>query len=562
MLFQREMESEPAIASACSRNRLACLWPWWLVLVVVVFTGIIRVRLLEIPLTRDEGEYAYAGQLILQGVPPYKLAYNMKLPGTYFADALGMAVFGQTIAGVHLTLLLANSLTIVFVFLLGRKLFGNVAGVVACASYAIMALSPAVGGLATDANHFVVLFAVPGILLLLKANESGSLKVLFGSGLLLGLAFLMKQQGICFGLFGFAYLVWVTARYREVCSKRFIGRMSAFGAGLVLPYGLTCVALAATGVFDRFWFWTVVYARTYESEMPVSIGIRDYLTDHLQRTRDLSAGFWALALAGLLAAVCQRTFRKPMFFTATFWLFSFLGTSAGFFFRGHYFILVLPAFALLVGMSVAALQSSWRLTWLADVFRSLPVIAFSLVLSWMIYYQAPVLFQSPAMQVRRDTAFVPNPFVEAIAAAKLIRENSATDAQVAVMGSEPEIYFYAQRRSATGYIYTYALMESQPHALEMQHDMAQEIETNRPEFLVQVTYYLSWLPKPGSPHYLTDWFEQYAREHYERIGVVGFDSNGQMVSCWGASSNLSPGLSSEHITIFRRKTGLPGPVTR
>ena len=55
---------------------------WW-TLAVIVFgvTVAIRIRLLGIPLERDEGEYAYAGQLILQGIPPYKLAYNMKFPG-------------------------------------------------------------------------------------------------------------------------------------------------------------------------------------------------------------------------------------------------------------------------------------------------------------------------------------------------------------------------------------------------------------------------------------------------------------------------------------------------
>jgi hypothetical protein len=552
------MDNHSAPIASSFRRSMVRFWPWLMILLVLLFVGFIRVRLLNIPLTRDEGEYAYAGQLILQGVPPYKLAYNMKLPGTYFADALGMAVFGQTIAGIHLTLLLVNSLTIVFVFLLGRKLFGNVAGVVACMSYAIMSLSPAVGGLATDANHFVVLFAVPGILLLLRANETGGLKTFCWSGLLLGLAFLMKQQGICFGLFGFVFLMWAAALSRELFSKRFAGKMLAFGTGLVLPYGLTCLLLAAAGVFDRFWFWTVVYARVYAGEMPAKTGIGDYLLDHLQQTRDLSIGFWTLTLAGLLAAACQRTCRKPMLFTVTFWLFSFLGTSAGFFFRGHYFILVLPAFALLVGMSVVALQSSWRPARLADVFKSLPFIAFGLVFSWMIFYQAQTFFQRPAMQIRRDPSFLPNPFIEAIAAAKLVRENSASDARMAVMGSEPEIYFYAQRRSATGYIYTYALMELQPHALDMQRDMAREIEMNRPEFLVQVPYYLSWLPKPGSPHYLADWFEQYTREHYERIGLVGFDPDGKLVSSWGAGSNLPPASLSEHLIIFRRKTGLPG----
>ena len=52
------------------------------------------------PLERDEGEYAYAGQLILQGIPPYELAWNMKFPGVYVAYAALMSVFGQ-IAGGH-----------------------------------------------------------------------------------------------------------------------------------------------------------------------------------------------------------------------------------------------------------------------------------------------------------------------------------------------------------------------------------------------------------------------------------------------------------------------------
>jgi len=33
----------------------------------------VRVRLLDVPWERDEGEYACAGQLILEHVPPYRL---------------------------------------------------------------------------------------------------------------------------------------------------------------------------------------------------------------------------------------------------------------------------------------------------------------------------------------------------------------------------------------------------------------------------------------------------------------------------------------------------------
>src|ERR1700722_16616137 len=158
------------------------LWPWLGVLVVLLLVSFIRYRLLDLPLERDEGEYAYSGQLILQGIPPYELAWNMKLPGTYFAYALGMLPFGQTVAGVHSTLMVVNSLTIIFVFLLGRRLFGAVAGVLACATFGILSVSPAVLGMAAHANHFVILFAVIATLLLWRAEEFHRWYVSFFSG--------------------------------------------------------------------------------------------------------------------------------------------------------------------------------------------------------------------------------------------------------------------------------------------------------------------------------------------------------------------------------------------
>jgi hypothetical protein len=94
------MNRQPSAHSV--NHQLVRFWPWLVVVLVLLFIVFIRVRLLEMPLERDEGEYAYAGQLILQGIPPFELVYNMKLPGTYYAYAAGMAIFGQTTVGVHL----------------------------------------------------------------------------------------------------------------------------------------------------------------------------------------------------------------------------------------------------------------------------------------------------------------------------------------------------------------------------------------------------------------------------------------------------------------------------
>src|SRR5258707_6472276 len=95
---------------------------WIIVGLAMLFVFAIRWRLREMPLERDEGEYAYAGQLILQGIPPYELAYNMKLPGTYVAYAAILRTFGETAAGIHVRLLLVNAGTTLLMFFLARQL--------------------------------------------------------------------------------------------------------------------------------------------------------------------------------------------------------------------------------------------------------------------------------------------------------------------------------------------------------------------------------------------------------------------------------------------------------
>ncbi len=132
-----EAVSEPAPPVL---STLQFLTPWAVVLLAILFAATVRFRLLEVPLERDEGEYAYAGQLLLEGIPPYQEAFNMKFPGVYGAYAAIMAVFGQTIAGIHFGLLLLNAGTIVLMFLLGRRVFSPAAGAASAAAYALLSL--------------------------------------------------------------------------------------------------------------------------------------------------------------------------------------------------------------------------------------------------------------------------------------------------------------------------------------------------------------------------------------------------------------------------------------
>src|SRR5438105_13603570 len=112
---------------------------WLIVAITLLLCLVVRVRLRDMPIERDEGEYAYAGQLMLEGIPPYKLAYNMKLPGTYAAYAVIMALFGQTSSGIHFGVALVNAASIILIFFLGRRLLDDVVGIVAAISFGLLA---------------------------------------------------------------------------------------------------------------------------------------------------------------------------------------------------------------------------------------------------------------------------------------------------------------------------------------------------------------------------------------------------------------------------------------
>ena len=169
---------------------------FWGLLLVVLLTMAIRYGLIEVPFERDEGEYAYGGQLILQGILPYQQIYNMKLPGIYAAYAGLMVVFGQTHMGIHLGLMFINAVTIVLVFLLAKQLYDPIVGLVAAAAFAAMSLLPSVRGIFANAEHFVIIFSIGGLWMLVKALDEDKPCLILFSGLMLGSGFLMKQSSV------------------------------------------------------------------------------------------------------------------------------------------------------------------------------------------------------------------------------------------------------------------------------------------------------------------------------------------------------------------------------
>jgi hypothetical protein len=495
-------------SGAVSRRNLVNLLASLVLVGATIVCVVIRVRTLNLPLERDEGEYAYCAQLTLEGVPPYQLAYTMKFPGVSGTYALFMALFGQTRIAIHLGLLLLVLATAVGLMLLGRKLFDWPSGCIAAATYLVLVTSPSVLGLAAHATHFVVLPIVVGTLILASGASLTSRRI-FSAGLLFGIAGLMKQPAYAFVGLGVAMLA-----ERSQAWRNFRVGFLWFAGATLLPLALICGLLWYVGTFSQFWFWTVSYLRQYGSLISPSVGLHVFWKNW-REAMDLYWPIWAVA--GLGAALIAAGARHRLFFAALA-VTSLAALGSGFYFRPHYFILLLPLLSLLVGAVIAASRL------VRESFRWIIVIAITLVLASPVIRSSRMLF-SVDLDEFCHLQYGSAPFPEAVRIGKFIRERSTPEDRVAIMGSEPEILFYAHRRSATPYMYLYPATEPTPLHQRWQGEIRSAIEQTQPRFFIIVGDDPSWSQIVQSDHIgLQNWAVDYAHRHYKLIGVTNMVS--------------------------------------
>jgi len=300
----------------------------------------------------------------------------------------------------------------------------------------------------------------------------------------------------------------------------------------------------------------VDYARQYVSMVPLAAAPGTFWVG---ATKALSTGglIWLLGLAGLGLVGFDPRWRGGRWALVALNLAGFLTVCPGFLFRMHYFLLMLPGLALSVGVAVSAGCRFARPAGGAARLPAWPLWVYAAVVLFTTVENQNIWFRRTPVEVAR-LIYPGNPFPEAEVIAQFIRTHSPAGTRIAILGSEPEICFLSRRHSATGYIYTYPLMESQPFAGRMQEEMIREIEAARPEIVVLAIVGSSWLPRPDSPHTLTDWWAQTYQTNYDLAGLVDLGAPGTTRYSWGREAQ-GRGLSATGgLLIYSRQTGPAG----
>lgn len=579
---ERRVVSRPRPATLSPR--VGALAFWLLVAIAITLAAAVRWRLLDVPLERDEGEFAYMAQQWLRGVPPYESGYAMKLPGIYAAYAVVLSICGETIRGVHQGLILVNALSILLVGLLGRRLYGPIVGGLAALAFASLAICPGLQGASGQAEHFVLLPALAGLLLIAMAFARPALtspadtteqpptppgagplpphasawpKITAAAlgGLLLGMALTIKQHGALFALAAGVYVLGALFWQRRAWSAATWLAVPAMVLAGALPLCALVGYFAAQGLFDKLWLWTVDISRQYAAG-GLDPGSWHYLADTLWALFIESPVLWTLGCVGLTSLAWNPASRRQAGFMLLWAIASAATVFASGKFFGHYFVLVLPALAILAALGACTLASSVTSDQGQVAIVGAGLVVFGVMLfGWL---ERVYLFEENTLSASRRL-YGTNPFPEAVELANYLAAHSGPDDSVLVLGSEPQIYFYLGRRAATGHIYMYPLMSGMPFAAGLQRELVAEVEAARPAYILYVKVEMSWSGWVGADQLLFEWFARYREANYTMVGIFDIWSGETTNTVFGKRALTYRPLADNPswIGIYRRNDFAP-----
>lgn len=500
---------------------------------VLLFIGL-RWNNCSAPLIRDEGEYAYAGQLLLHGGMPYENVFTQKPPMVFYSYGLADLLLPQVFWSPRL---LAGGFMALATALLGfiaRREFGKGFALPAMWLMTPLVLLPGLDQFTANTEMFLLL----PLLGFFAVYSEGRLrdrqaKYWFAAGLLAVTALLYKYTAV--PLVAFVFVVWSVELWRTEKNVRAFAR--CWGAALL---GGILTAALELGIFlwhdggAALWDCTVRFNGYYVASDNFSwLGVT-------LKLKSFWSAWWILFL---LAGAAFLKPRPRLWFWGGTFLCACVATGASYY--GQYYLLLMPFWALLAVVGIHALAEIIvaRSTFsLRQIQLGLTVLAVVLV----CLPDAPWVTLSPktfaAAKLANRSVFLESPMV-----ARRVAELSSPADYVWVAASEPQILFYARRQSPTRFTTVYELVIPSPMRAQYQAEAVREVQEHPSKLVVWAR---SWLQEEPQPSRLLLFLNDTLAKDYQRVG--GYVLAGQDSRWVEPLSDADAPAAS--VIIFQRKT--------
>jgi hypothetical protein len=218
--------------------------------------------------------------------------------------------------------------------------------------------------------------------------------------------------------------------------------------------------------------------------------------------------------------------------------------------------MAMPGLALLNAIFVLTIARTLRSFGFVYWSIGLPIGLAILIFANFVVDNRDIWFDATPMEASR-ILYGTSPYPESIPVADYLKSHSSPDDKIAVLGSEPELFFLSDRRSASGYLYIYSLTEPQPLASQMRAQFTGEIEAARPKYVVFVNIFSSWysvilLESLRSSAAIQGWWGNYST-NYTLAGAVKIYADKPSQIIWDEQLLNHPDTSKDDLLIYRRK---------
>lgn len=518
----------PALRAAIKEN-------WLVILGLALLFVALRWNNFNAPLIRDEGEYAYAAQLLIHGVLPYDQAFIQKPP---------MVVYGYTLAELLMPdkfwspRLLAYFFVALATLLLGyiaRLEFGKGVALPAMALATPMILLPGIEQFPANTEMFMLLPLLATFAVYVHARQHGQTEKYWLAAGFLGVTTLCFKY-TALPLIVFMFAVWLVESWRQMRDARRFWKLL-----LAAVLGGVLATLFELGIFlihdggARLWECTVLFNRQYLHSANFKL---DFIGVSLEN-------YWRNWPA--LFFVPWAVFLRPSA-RVWFWLGAFgcavLATSASGY--GQYYIPLMPFWALLSAVGIRHL-AAWMTRWPVMSGNRVGGLLALLVLVLILLPDVSWMACTPERFAERKMAGYP--FIGSQVVARRVAELSGPDDFVYVAGSEPQTLVYARRFSPTRFITSYALMIPSALAGKYQREAMHELLARPPKLIVFPMSGNSWLRQTQTPPEFLEFLQQFLKQHYQLVGGYLPDrQNGRWVEPLPANA-----VPDANLLLFQRK---------
>jgi len=473
-----------------------------LALVIGLLVLALRAPLMDLPLERDEGDYAYIAWRLAHGEVPYLDWFDQKPPGVFAAYRVAFGLLGDSVLAIRIAAALFSALASIALFFVVRPLLGPLAATLAAILLGFLSADPMIQGPIANTELFMLpgIVAAAALFLHVVSNERTPIAACIALGVSLGVATAFKQVAavnIPFFLLAFALCVRGPGRWRRLAA--FTGWL---GVGGLLVWGPILIWFQQRGGLAAALDAVLLHNLSYASALPLSRRWAN-LVFYGGRFAPSHGAAWILAGVGL-ALLARRRDRFPALFLGGWALVNAVGVSASGQYFPHYFQQMLPAVASLAAATLAVEPASPG----PSRVRVALVSALALL---PLALAAPRFWALPPAEAMQ-TIYPDDAFQNMPALAREIASVSEPQDTVFVFGTEPELLFYARRVSASRYHFLFPLFGPYRDALERQRGVAAEVTRAQPAVLV-------WIPNAvffakSAPQFLTRWFQRFSAQHY------------------------------------------------